>query len=407
MKKMIVAGFAGVLFLAFPVPSQAGDLYYVELGAADSLEEANQQWQELLDQHTALLGELQYYPRTVIHGGRNKRIHIQAGPIEEKKEANRLCNKLFKNNASCFIVEGLTPEYVKTPKPEPAVESLPWLAAEAATKEEAAKEEGIFSWVIGGKKDDNNSGEATETKMEVAEAIRVPLTEQAAQPTIQMAEAVPPAPIETIGSGWLNIETFANQSEATAFWRQMRAAAPMRAAGLRVLVVRAQARGQMALNIGPFSGEADAMEFCAQTVQQLTDAVICRFAAQDARKRREQSALTETREMKADRSEEYNARRRDQRQEGTKRIDSMASTHARMYWLRLATAKSESEAVALWESIKSENADIVEGMRYSIDPAEEGRYVVRLGPLSTRDEAINTCYILKERGSQCQVHGGL
>jgi len=385
-----------VMLAAAPISnSYADDLFYVELGAAENESDAAAQWKELAQKHPKLLKGLDYAPRAVIHAGRKQLIHIQAGPIEEKKDASRLCNRLFKVNVSCFIVEGLTPEYAKAPKAAPMSTPLPWLSAPDVIAAPQVKEEsGFFSDVFGS--DKKSEQPATEAKIRVAEAIRVPLTTNEA---MQSTRVISNQPIETSTPGWLMIDTFESEANATDFWKKLRAAAASTVVGLRVLVIRPEMQeDKVSLSIGSFNNETSANDFCEQVVKPMGEALNCHFTSQAPK-------ATPPAAVKRSSGNEEGAAEEPSRRE----LQRAARLHAapmKLYWVQVASDENRREAEKAWNIMLARNADILEGLRHGIT-VEDSSYIVRVGPLSTEEEASELCQTLKERRLECRVESGL
>jgi cell division septation protein DedD len=361
-----------LLFLCFlatlPAAAQADELYYVELGKAASTREAEAQWQELLDAHTALLGELQYFPRSIIHGGSTRSVHLYAGPIEDKSEAQRLCNRLFREQVACFIVEGLPAAY-KTAlrEPEPENAPLPWLSANSAQPN---------PWVA----TPLPAPAAAPAKIHVAEAIRVPLSEM--EPAAgTRAEAPKPA-----ANGWLLVSSFEEDAAAIALWREMRRADAAGTEGLRAIVGKSPVDAALrVLRIGPFSEESAAAALCSDTVKAIDGTLACEYRL-------------------ATRADTAPAPRRDAQPQ---RLPFKQASPS-LYWVRLGSAASDAEAQTRWERLSAQYPDILPATAYQITPSRDGqRFQLRAGPFSTREEATASCYRLTRDGVRCQVMGGL
>lgn len=366
--------------------ANATDVFYIELGTARTQKIAENKWLAMVDAHTALLGELQYYPRELIHTGSNKIVHIQAGLLEDKKSAKKLCRKLFAADLLCFIVEGLPPAYERKKKHKSA-SPLPWLQNEAHKQIDVKKElGGIISWVFG---DDDDGEQKTKqakagaSRVEVGEAIRVPLTAGNTRPTLRNYSEK----TKLLNAGWLNIEVFKNQSAASKFWRRVRADVPKLAAGLRVLIVKpfsSKNKLQKALNIGPFASEVGAMSFCREGVEPLGSSYKCRFIKSGKKQ-------TKIRRGKAKRI----------------RNNNLGQVKTALYWLEVASASNKIKAARIWHKIMSTHDDLLAGMRGNVFASKRGgHYIVRIGPISTKTEATSLCSELKKRSVSCRMRSG-
>lgn len=375
--KIIVASFAAILLSA--THAFADDLIYVELGTAESQSDAAEQWQAVQKKQPKLLHGLEFMPREVMHAGRKKLVHIQAGPIEDKRDAQRLCNRLFKAEISCFIVEGLTPTYAKAPAVQPVNEPLPWLSETAPAAREPKNEGGFLTSIFG-----EDEKPATETKIQVAEAIRVPLSTNENAPATKLVNV---QPVQAGISGWLTLDSFTSESEASQFWKKLRASSPSMVVGLRVLIIRTE-DDKVALTLGSFANETAANDFCEQVVKPQNESLNCHFGAH------------------APKAASLAPRKSDEpSQRDVQKDTRLRLTQSRIYWVQVASGESKRDAEESWQEVLSANKDLLEGIRHSITSIDSD-YMVRVGPLSTEEEAAELCQTLKKRGMECDVEAG-
>ncbi len=446
-------------------PAAGGIPYYIELGSETTEEDAMQQWREISDHFSGQLSGLQFYPVTVVQASGKVVTRIQAGPIASKARAQDICARLFAENTPCFVIEGEKDLHAKAPeKPvEPKTSDsglMPWhqggnfdsgasvneevlasasdesAVAMAAEPEEATEEKaeepeekssgGFLPWIFGSDDEYEDAKEekpvaaekpAGEAKVEVAEAIRVPLSDnEDAKPVIAQAQSVPhdpepeaPAVMDDSGAGWLNVAAFYDEDNASGFWQDVRASAPKQAAGLRVRIARPLlSRGKRAvvLNVGPFPSAAEAMSFCNQGIKPLNDDLACRF------ERQEPMQTTQIRPPRYQHGNLYEARRRQlSGNRGNRGRSSMSSPRAeqKQYWAQVVSAKSQVKALQAWDNLRAAHPDLLEGARSSVS-ASLGRnsdYVVRVGPLGSREEAVDLCGKLQEKGTPCKVYSNM
>ncbi len=158
------------LCAALSTPALAKSAFFVQLGTAATEQEAQKRWDELKTAYPALLGPLEYSPRTVTPvGGGNSEFRLQAGPARSREQARRICASMMAKEAECFIVETAVFEgsvsfpkiaassmkdqpgptaFKEIPKEAPqavvaAKEEAPTKTEAAANAETAAKEEAL------------------------------------------------------------------------------------------------------------------------------------------------------------------------------------------------------------------------------------------------------------------------
>jgi hypothetical protein len=414
--KAIFRGLA-VIFIALSCShaANADEFYYVELGSRPTASEAEQYWSELKATKAAsALEGLEYRARAVYVAKKRVETRVQAGPIEDKREARKICQALFKLQVSCFVVEG---ELAKAENKSHVEETLPWLLEPVrpivVTQETAPvvqeEGEGFMPWLFGSGKE--NSQNVSDAKVEVAEAIRVPLTNTPdntsrpveVTPIVESPVAITSnsvTPLDEQGKpvvetpGWLIITRFADEDDATLFWQAVRDKVPNQAAGLRVKTIRSLSRkGGTSLNIGPFGSEHDALEFCRNGVLPINGELSCRFS----------SAEQLNRDRMHRRDEGMEERYRNRRSDGEDEVQR------KIYWVQIAAATDQMEAMQKWESIQQKHPELLERVRGSVFAADGNNagFVVRLGPLKTISEASNLCSKLQQSDVFCTVYRGL
>src|SRR4029077_19882305 len=102
----LVVAAAAVMLPGMPV--LAAEHYYIELGGDAGDQDPKKAWDDLVEKHKRLLGNLHFYPKDVIHAGSKVGTRIQAGPIADKAKAQTICKRLFAAKVPCFVMEGLS-----------------------------------------------------------------------------------------------------------------------------------------------------------------------------------------------------------------------------------------------------------------------------------------------------------
>lgn len=441
--RVAIAAMLMVVAALLPATGYARNEYYIEVGA-DEKKDAGEQWKLLVRNHKDLLGKLKYYPKQVMDGDTVIATRIQAGPFASKAKAQKTCTALFEKKIPCFVLEGLSdgppPSSVislsdkMSPRTQKVV-SLPWLAAEAPPPAPAPEEQS--SWVPdmpdmpwdSDKKETKEAKPAEEKpaaggKVEVAEAIRVPLSdsnepaplavihdqpvtvESLPQEEVKHHEDLePPVPAATAASGWINIESFDDEDAATRFWQKVRKKSAAATSSLRVRIVRSLiGRGSNAvLAVGPFAGQYEADSFCHDAIWELDNGLRCSFTDKP---QAASAPAPETQAAVASHSDAYAERRKQFRRPiNNPGASEPVVLSSRLYWLQVLTAPSEMEALQKWEQVRTDNSDLLEGMRSSVSASltDKTSYVVRIGPMTDNGKAIALCDKLHERGVQCRV----
>ncbi len=415
-------------------PALADSDFYVEVGKDTTKEKAATDWKDLSAKYKGL-SKLKYFPKNVIQGGTTVGIRMQAGPIADKAKAQKICSKLFKDNVPCFVIEGngSAPTEVMnlSEKAETKIASggtpsaggsswLPWLNTSEVNQpppppvQEApapAKESSMLPWL-------NQKPDMRKPQVQVAEAIRVPLTDNFdpngsgkvtvnslpdIKPTFrkQFAEnnmapaagSVSGAGVKT-GAGWLTLDTFANEDVATSFWEE--AHSGLSKTDSKNLHVRVQkslmSQSKAALSVGPFASNTVALAFCDK-IQARDRGLNCNF---------EGTVASDTRGNAYNNRRMADSRRRPS--ENPYGAISPAAGPSKQYWVQVLSAQNQMEALRQWESMKSTNADVLNGMRSSVTTSPKTKdYVVRVGPIANNDDAIKFCGKLQDRGIKCSV----
>lgn len=421
--------------------------YYIEVGSEFGEEEAMLQWQQLSKKYPETLGKLEFYPTTIVHKDTNKvSTHIQAGPLHTKLDAYSICGQLFDDNMPCFIVEGMDHSVYarQDATTENKPEMLPWLMDEQPDESKETghirqepvtintrpkEEKGLFSWILSGFKSDEEditparNNRYHKGRVEVAEAIRVPLSSDtiASSPvtfTNDKGSTFTPSEIAQANAqtmmdqeGWLVIQNFISDDRASGFWQSLRDRDPIQTAGFKVRIVRpvVQEEGvpSVRLHIGPFAGLADANRFCKTIVQTKNERLQCRYLSEA-----EVAAMGDsTVSTEFSHTDRYYQRHKEWQM--ARRLARQSLEHPvmpqKVFWLHVATAKSQMEALQTWDAMRQKHADLLEGLRSSVSAtlSQDTQYVLRIGPLESNSAASELCALLQKRQIFCRVYSNL
>lgn len=489
MKNSLIALLSLGTALAFvPLASAAEQEYFVEIGTDIPKDKVESEWNTLRGKHKAL-AKLKLFPKEVIEDGKVASMRLQAGPIAQKTAALKICNKLFAADVPCFVIEGvgempptammnmndsnarvagdgklpwLSSKAEVAPAPvvkETSLFSLPWLSddekpeqAKEDAKPEAAQEASAGEPKRERKRPAENAEarkekdeterqiaelkkelDTREAKVQVSEAIRVPLTDDGdgrVAPSggiavnelsdLKPAYGVPRSSdgneetgSKKSGAGWLAVSNFLNEEVATSLWDEVRSANRKHTKGLNAKVQQSDAsrEAKTTLSIGPFANSEDAYRFCREGLQAKDRGLMCRFAPNDAGMANNQMLTLNTA-----RGDAYNAlragnapantgspRRRPTQNPGE--LSPSAGVPGNQYWVQVASASSQMEALKKWDAVKAEHGEVVGGLRSSVSTSatDKSTYVVRVGPIVNNDDAIRVCSQLQKRNVECRV----
>lgn len=424
MKHFIIVFWGIILVLpvlrAIPARAEDGYSYYVEIGRDTTREEATNEWNELVAEHKSLLGKLQFYPKAVYQGGVAVSTRIQAGPISDKTQAHKICKKLFSNDVPCFVIESLddAPPTAVANLTEQAGEranspvTLPWLHSSEVGGPPPVRETSALPWL--------KPQASRAAQVQVAEAIRVPLSDAGTipkdakvtvkslpepRPTFRspFAEGRSESPVDNM-AGWLSVDTFPNADIATAYWDEVRSSMPRKkTSALRVRITRPlmaqNHQGRASLNIGPFASSNEAYAFC-DTMQARERGLNCSYLGGEPG----QATARTIRH-----SDGYNSRRtqlaRRRPAENPPSNLMPAAGPTKQYWVQVVQAPTQMEALNQWNAMRAGNGDLLNGMRSSVSASATDRntFVVRVGPITDNDQAVQFCTKLQERSINCRV----
>jgi len=262
-------------------------------------------------------------------------------------------------------------------------------------------------------------------RVEVAEAVRVPLSVSATNAARSGISATPPATMAApkaagrvrpfFGYGgfpsqsfskqttWAQLGYFPDDQTAYTYWDKVRETYPDITGALRVRVTKpyttAQRNGssRVSLRVGPFPSQADMETICKVTRQASLDCTSLREMGNST------GAYAE-RTRGGDRylSDRYKGR------ESRDRDPFQNISYEEIYWAQLGSYPSPQRASEAWENLKGSYGFAFGGMEPNvITPAmsSSARPVFRLrtGPFNTNLAAANMCNSLQKFGISCLV----
>ena len=417
MRSLVILLLAAAALI--PAAAFADELYYIEVGGDVSQDDAAKQWQELAAKHKALLKDMTLYPKAIIKNGAPVAVRIQAGPLSDKGRAQKICRRLFAENTPCFVIEGLSAappsalasmsEQMKNPAP---VMPMPWTVASespplapSALEASSSPPSPVETPAAASETEPAQENNA-EANVEVAEAIRVPLSEETMRPASTVVVQSLPEPAHKEHKkdviGWLNVEPFLSADNALAFWQDVRHAMPEKAAGLGVHILRPLASREpliTRLNVGPFPSYEDATAFCRTAIQAVDKNLACRFEAGEPLPPIASTAAVAP-VVHNSHGAAYETRRRLFAHNETPQAVPVSDE----YWVQVISSTNEMDALKQWEEVKMANTDILDGLRSSVSSSlMDKHYVVRIGPLTGNQDADSLCAALENRDVACSV----
>lgn len=356
--------------------------YYVELGRAASEAEANAMWADIQPKHKTL-AKYSLYPNQILQQDGSTTYRVQAGPMKTKEEAQRVCNRLFRRDVSCFVIEGFDPTKAKSfdaakddGKPLALSDFLPWKSSTPVIAEAPHVAE------VPAPAEVKNSKAA---KVDVAEAIPVPVSEDSNQVTVGepvAITAVPDAPTIQISdtpsvnptTGWLSVQPFLDAKTANQFWADVKRKSPdARKYTTQVIhPVVSHDIPKVILAVGTFESELAAMKFCKESIA-ASSYLECSFSETPP--------------------------------QGDEAKAGEAADEYGMYWVQVLSEKTQDAALEKWEKIRTDNDEILSDVRSQITTSmsKPGVYVVRIGPLKSKSKASQLCDQLKAHKVACSI----
>lgn len=414
MKKALTISGILLTMLSFSALSvRAADSFYLEIGHPASLEETNEQWQDLSTRYKSTLGKLTFYPKKILSQDGETASVIQAGPIDEKNKAQKFCNKLFAKTIPCFVIEG-----IENLPPSMAVD-----ISRAAT--DSATRKVLFPWQI------ENAEHAAEVA--VAQAIPVPLSKKSNEDDYEKIEVKPtfiPEQKQVVSSGGVKnfsakefasmetggliVQPFPDEVSSSKFWNYANNKFPELTDGLRVRVQRpltAKGSGDIQVKIYYFPDGVSAGEFCNKVVSGFGMELECNYEIANSPSSRVQTVGLETPQIDKHQKPRQSSEHRVpvQQAEIVERKPFVEvrelPDESKVFWAQVAIAESKEEATNRWNEIKKGNAAAVKGVSRKLIYSAEAyaKYSVRLGSFADEEDAKSVCNKLQSRGVDCLV----
>jgi hypothetical protein len=426
---------------ALAVKAYAAETYYIEVGKPSSVEEVHEEWSRLTAKYKSLLGKLNFYPKASINQQGETTNTIQAGPIREKARAQKICNRLFSNNTPCFVIEGI--------EKKPPTMSI--RVSQAATQ----SGDNVFPWHVNDAPPEQQvpvppraKGKRAEAKVDVAEAIAVPLSNypdnammdnrpapepeiiQDSQPRASLVRNFSQQEFSSMESGALVINGFSGEEQANSFWNYVNTEFPDMVNGLRVRIQRpllASNKSAAQIKIYPFASGAAAQAFCGQAVNGFGIALECHYEASNAQQassaaNNNSSVNAGFEDRESAHASAYEQRRQYQRRRvpaGNARVLNVPRHESaieiqelpeqgKTYWAQVAIAESKGEATHRWNDIKKKNAAALKNVNSKLATSSSAyaKYSMRLGPFDNENNANELCDKLQARGVDCLVVSG-
>jgi hypothetical protein len=243
-------------------------------------------------------------------------------------------------------------------------------------------------------------------KVEVAEAIRVPLSGENGGDNITPARNNNVA-FSTAGESsgvayWAQISYFDDEASAHNFYEEFRNTYPDISDGLRMRITRPYASaanrgGRVTLRVGAFTTITNVDTLCALAGRHGLGCVSVRdtSAAIPSYMQEEKNARHYTPdEVEHAKSSNF--------------LDAPASSGV-TYWVQLGTFDSEDEAWDKWKELKQANKKLVGKTNASVVQPESSFartanvFRLRAGPFSNREGAYSMCNRLTRKGEDCVV----
>lgn len=250
---------------------------------------------------------------------------------------------------------------------------------------------------------DYGDGSTTTAQVDVAEAIRVPLSIDP-QPVVPTTKPVgyggfpsQPLPSRTL---WVQINYFTGKEAAMEYWRHLSYQYPDMMRMLRVRIISPwqsrsrQVEPRSSLRMGPFSSQQEINELCNVASRKQLSCSLVKDMGTSASARNNRSLDTQ--------SARYD------RRAATPRGYGVGERPGATYWIQLGAFSQVEEAQARWQVISSVHGDILGRMQPQISyPAlsssAEPVYHLRTGPFVRQGAADNACEALKARHLGCII----
>lgn len=250
------------------------------------------------------------------------------------------------------------------------------------------------------------TGDADAVDVEVAEAIRVP---------VSFGRAMPVPAQKPVGYGgfpsqasrqptlWVQLAHFIDKDAAIAYWREVSYGNPELARLLRVKVISPWKRNRYStpktsLRIGPFASRGDINNLCSLAAQQELN---CTLVS-------EVGSSTAANSYTAPRIRTAPANRHDRIKAVGRGYGRPGTQPSGMYWVQLGAFGQVSDAQDRWNELKSVHANLLEHMQPQVSypvlsSGAQPVFHLRTGPFVNRVSANGLCDKLQARHLGCVV----
>ncbi|MEZ5690940.1 MAG: SPOR domain-containing protein [Rickettsiales bacterium] len=389
--------------------------FYLEIGKYGSIEEVENNWDDLSSKYKSKLGNLSLYPKTVVTRSGDRMNVIQAGSIGSKTQAQDICNFLFSKGISCFVISGVT-------------ETPPNVSVNIAEVETSEGYKLLFPW----QNDRYNSTIEIEANVDIAEAMPVPLSGTAeniesddvviinsgtkksfrngsafvGNRDTSRVRKIFPAKFSSEEAGILNIQNLISKNEGRNLWRYARSRYSQETSGLRASVrtpLNRHGKSGIQVNIWTFRNGIAAFEFCNNIIMKFNTGLKCSY-----------NIGFSSLDVASEHSKEYESRRKEinrrlpkaeSKLQKRKNVPFRAIRRTTSFWVQLVIADSKAEAKRRWAEIKKENAYMMKNLsaRLISSSTLHAKYTVRVGPLNDEREAGGLCGKLQRKAIDCLV----
>lgn len=247
-------------------------------------------------------------------------------------------------------------------------------------------------------------GKSASAQVNVAEAVRVPLSSAAGEGASGRQSGQLTHQPAAEHNLWAQLSFFNDEQSAFAYWDELRAAHSELASGVRARVTRpyqaAQTRDvpQLSLRVGPFAYAANVRQ-------------VCEMAARTGLRCSMVKDIGGAAPSNVLRNRPGSARgyHRSSFEGGALAGGSSYATGAAALWAQLGAHGSEQEALDAWQALQAAQPDVLSRFQANILPPaadSQGTYRLRVGPFASSASANGLCRTLAARGVSCVVAGG-
>lgn len=249
----------------------------------------------------------------------------------------------------------------------------------------------------------------------VAEAIRVPLTrDNSTMPPQTVVVAPPGTPLmnmpapDSNGVYWAQINYFADEASAHNFYEEFRNAYPDISDGIRMRITRpyayANTRGRVTLRMGTFAQASDIRAICAMASHQNLNCISVKDASPLGAGSSYLGNKAPENLSSAFPSVSASSSGGHFLDAAPQHVDTVA------YWVQFGSFGSYDDAMDKWKDIQKSNKKLLSKLRPSISEPEMSSYErkvfrLRTGPFNNRGIADSLCDKLSTRGESCIVLG--